>query len=76
VISRGFVLGLPGIVVGGLLAFIVAAWLRGDFVTRSVSPGWVTTWVVAALVLLLMAASMAPAREARRTQPAPLLRED
>jgi ABC-type lipoprotein release transport system permease subunit len=32
--------------------------------------------VAAALALLLLAASWAPARFARRTQPAPLLRED
>jgi ABC-type antimicrobial peptide transport system permease subunit len=76
VISRGLVLGLPGLAIGGLLAFIAVAWLRGDFVTRAVSPGWVTIWVMVGLVLLLIAASMGPAREARRTQPAPLLRED
>ena len=76
VTSRGLVLGLPGLVVGGLLAFIAVAWLRGDLVSREVSPGLVTTWVVVGLVLLLIAASAAPAREARRTRPAPLLRED
>jgi hypothetical protein len=32
--------------------------------------------VVAGLLLLLAAAGFGPARQARRTQPAPLLRED
>jgi ABC-type antimicrobial peptide transport system permease subunit len=76
VISRGLVLGLPGLVIGALLAFTTVAWLRSEYVAREVSPGMVTTWVVIGLVLLLIAASAAPARAARRTQPAPLLRED
>jgi ABC-type antimicrobial peptide transport system permease subunit len=76
VIVRGLLLGLPGLVTGALLAFIVAAMLSNDFLSRSVPPGVVTTWVAGGLVLLLIASSIAPAREARRTQPASLLRED
>jgi putative ABC transport system permease protein len=76
VLLRGLVLSLPGVVLGGLFAFIVAAWLRDDFVSREISPGVVTVAVIAGLIALLLAASLAPARQARRTQPAPLLREE
>jgi ABC-type lipoprotein release transport system permease subunit len=42
----------------------------------AISPGVTTFSAFTALVLLVLAASVGPAREARRTQPAPLLRED
>ncbi len=76
VFSRGLLLSLPGLVTGGLLAFIAVAWLRDDFVSREISPAVVTLWVIAGLTLLVLAASLTPAREARRTQPAPWLREE
>jgi ABC-type lipoprotein release transport system permease subunit len=76
VILRGLMLGLPGLVLGALLAFITVAWLRDDFISRDISPFAVTVAVVGGLVLLLTAASLGPARQARRTQPAPLLREE
>jgi len=73
---RALQISLPGIAVGGLLAFIVSAYLRGDYVLREISPGLVTLLVVLGLASIVLAASIGPAREARRTQPAPLLRED
>ena len=76
VILRGLTLGLPGLVLGALLAFITVAWLREGFVSREISPFAVTLAVVIGLALLLCAASLGPARQARRTQPAPLLREE
>jgi ABC-type antimicrobial peptide transport system permease subunit len=76
VFLRGLWLSLPGLVVGALLAFIVVAWLRDDFLSREISPGLVTVAVVVGLALLLLAASYGPARQAKRTQPAPLLREE
>ena len=76
VLLRALQISLPGVALGGLLAFIVAAWLRGDYVSPEVLPGMVTLLVVAGLVSIVLAASIGPAREARRTQPAPLLRED
>ena len=76
VFRRGLLLSLPGLVVGGLLAFIAVAWLRDDLVSREISPALVTLCVVAGLSSLMLAASVGPAREAKRTQPAPLLRED
>jgi len=76
VFARGLLLGLPGLVLGTLLALIVVAWLRDDFISRDVSPWLVTAAVAIGITLLLMAASLGPARQARRTEPAPLLRED
>ncbi len=76
VIRRGLMLGLPGLVAGTLLAFIAVAWLRDDFVSRDVSAYAVTAVVAAGLVFLLAVASFGPARQAMRTQPAPLLREE
>lgn len=74
--KRGLMLGLPGLLLGVPLAFILVAWLRDDYVSRSVSPLVVTLAVAVGLVGLLLLASLGPARMARRTQPAPLLRED
>jgi ABC-type lipoprotein release transport system permease subunit len=76
VLWRGLSLGLPGLVLGTLLSFLTVAWLRDDFVSRNVLASVVTLAVFVGLVLLLIAASLGPARQARRTQPAPLLRED
>lgn len=76
VFTRGLMLSLPGLVLGGLFAFIVVVVLRDDYLSREISPAAVTIAVIAGLVLLLLAASLGPARQARRTQPAPLLRED
>ena len=76
VILRALQISLPGIAIGGLLAFIIAAYLRGDYVSPEVSPGVVTLLVVLGLASIVLAATVGPAREARRTQPAPLLRVD
>lgn len=76
VLARGLLLGLPGLVAGALLAFIAVAWLRDDFISRAVPPAAVTLIVVGGLALLVLAACAGPARQARATQPAPLLRED
>lgn len=76
VFMRGLLLSLPGLVLGAMLAFILVAWLRDDFISRDISPGAVTVAVVFGLTLLLLAASLGPARQARRTQPAPLLKEE
>jgi hypothetical protein len=76
VVRRGLALGLPGLVTGVLLAFIAVAWLRSDYLSRQVSPGVVAIAVAVGLISMLAAASLGPARRARRTQPAPLLKED
>jgi len=76
VLRQGLLLGVPGLVLGVPLAFIAVAWLRGDYISRDISPGIVMLAVLAGLIGLLLVASLGPARLARRTQPAPLLRED
>ena len=76
VLRRALWLSLPGLAAGGLLAFIVVAWLRADYVSREISAFGVTAAIVAGLGLMLVAASLGPAREARRTKLALLLRDD
>ena len=76
VMQRGLLLSLPGLALGGMLGFIVAAWLRDDFVSRDISPSLVTAYVVAGLTALLLLATIGPALIASRTQPAPVLREE
>jgi len=75
VLARGLGLGLPGLVVGGLLAFIAVVWLHDGFVAGVVSPAVVTGSVVLLIVALVLAATSGPAMQARRTAPAVLLRE-
>lgn len=76
VLRRGLVLGMPGLVLGTLLAFIVVAWLRDGFVSRSVSPAVVALLVAIGIAALVFGATLGPARQARNTEPAPLLREE
>ena len=76
VFRRGFMLVLPGLVAGALLAFLLVAWLRDDYLSREISPGVVAVAVVIGVASLMLAASLAPAREARVTRPAPLLSEE
>jgi predicted permease len=75
VLARGVGLGMPGLVLGGVLALIAVAWLRDGFVTRDVSPMAVTGIVTAIVILLVVAATLGPARQARETSPAEMLRE-
>jgi hypothetical protein len=76
VLSRGLSLGLPGLILGGVLALIAVAWLRDGFLARAVSPVSVTAMVAVMILVLVLAASFGPALQARRTAPAALLRED
>ncbi|HEX6995498.1 MAG TPA: ABC transporter permease [Gammaproteobacteria bacterium] len=76
VLRRGLALGLPGLVLGTLLAFIAVAWLRDGYVSRGVSPTAVAALVAVGIALLVFAATLGPARHARNTEPAPLLREE
>lgn len=76
VFGRALLLGVPGLVLGALLAFIAVASLRGSFVADDIPPGVVTVGVVSSLVVLLLLASLGPAQQARRTEPAPLLKEE
>jgi hypothetical protein len=76
VLSRSMLLGLPGLVFGSLLAFIIVGWLRDGFLTAAVSPLSVSGLAVVMILLLVIAASLGPAAQARQTAPAALLRED
>ena len=76
VMRRGLLMGLPGLVLGTLLAFIVVAWLRDGFVSRDVSPAVVAAVVAVGIAALVFGATLGPARQARNTEPAPLLREE
>jgi hypothetical protein len=76
VMQRGLLMSLPGLALGGMLGFTVAAWLRDDFVSRNIPPSLVTAYVVIGLTALLLLATVGPALTAARTQPAPLLREE
>jgi hypothetical protein len=76
VLSGGLLMSIPGLVLGGMLAFITVAWSRDEFLTRQILPLAVSLWAVIGLVVLVLAASLGPARRAMRTQPAPMLRED
>lgn len=76
VLGRGLLQGIPGLVIGSLLAFIVVAWMRDDFVSNAVSPAAVTAVVVVGIAVLLFGATIGPAIQARNTEPAPLLREE
>jgi ABC-type antimicrobial peptide transport system permease subunit len=75
-IERGLRLGLPGLIAGGLFAYIAVTLLRDGFVSSVVSPAIVTIGAVGGLATLIVAASLGPSQQARRTQPASLLRED
>jgi ABC-type antimicrobial peptide transport system permease subunit len=73
---RAVLLGLPGIVLGSLLAFIVVLWLQDRYLSREIVPGIVAVAVVSGLTLLLVGASVGPAREVKNSKVAPLLSED
>ena len=73
---RGLELGLPGLLLGSLLAWIAVEWIRDDFLTAPVPAFGVVAFVALALLALVLTASFGPSRQARNTAPAPLLRED
>jgi ABC-type antimicrobial peptide transport system permease subunit len=80
VFRRGLLLGLPGLVLSLPLAFILDSWLykedyiRGDYSVLTVTA--IVAAVVIGLLALMALASIGPSLQARRTQPAPLLREE
>jgi putative ABC transport system permease protein len=76
VFSRALSMALPGLLAGSLLAFAAAAALRAEFLSSDVSAAAVTVFVAAGLVLLVVLASVGPARQVRRTAPVRLLREE
>jgi ABC-type antimicrobial peptide transport system permease subunit len=73
---RGLSLASPGVIIGGLMAFIWVNWMRDEYLSRDVSSGTIGWAVVFGLVLLVFAASIGPARYAGSMSPAGQLRED
>jgi ABC-type antimicrobial peptide transport system permease subunit len=76
VIRRGLALGIPGFVFGVPLVFIVVSWLRDEFLSREISSLSVALITVVGLMPILLIASLGPARAAKATQPAALLRQE
>jgi hypothetical protein len=76
VVSRGMSLAAAGLIFGGILAFLAVAWLRDGVLVSAVSPVNVCLSVVLLIVVLVLASTMGPARQARRTSPAALLRQN
>jgi putative ABC transport system permease protein len=75
VLVRGLWLGVPGMLPGGLLAFVAVAWMRGEFVDQAVSPAIVTVLVLSGIAALQLLAALGPAYDARRTEVAAWLKE-
>jgi hypothetical protein len=76
VVRRGLALGIPGFVLGVPLVFIVVSWLRDEFLSREISSFSVALITVVGLMPILLIASLGPARAAKATQPATLLRQE
>lgn len=77
VLVRGLALGLPGLVLGTLLAFVGIAWLQDHgFIGPAVSVWVISLLVACGTAALLLLASLGPARQARRMTPANVLREE
>ncbi|MCH8479564.1 MAG: FtsX-like permease family protein, partial [Wenzhouxiangella sp.] len=76
VLMRGLALGLPGLVLGALLAFLGIVWLQDGFIDQTVSPWVISLLVAIGTAVLILLASLGPARQARRMTPAEVLRED
>jgi predicted permease len=76
VLRRGLELCLPGAGFGLVLAALTASLLRDSYFADAASVPVVTAATTAALLCLIVGATIGPARHAMRTEPAPLLRED
>ncbi|QOC22279.1 ABC transporter permease [Wenzhouxiangella sp. AB-CW3] len=74
--KRGLQLGLPGLAIGTLLAYIVTLELRETFVDPSISPLLVSMLTGLALLVLVILSCAGPARKISRLQPSNLLRDD
>lgn len=73
---RAFSLGLPGLVLATFFAWVLVAWLRRGFVGPYVSPSAVAALVAIGVVVLIFAASLGPAQNARNIQAASVLRDE
>ena len=76
VLGSGLRLGLPGVVLGALLGLVTVAWLRDDLISHAVNAPLVAGVTLAALLILLVLATLQPARRASRLKAGDLLREE
>lgn len=66
---------LWGVLIGGLLSFVVVAWLRTDFISPAVRPMPAALLVVVVAVSIVAAATVGPAARARNTLAGQVLRD-
>jgi putative ABC transport system permease protein len=76
VLGRALRAGLPGLVFGSLFGLILVAWLSEDLISRSVSAPAIAAITALGLAVLMLIASLQPARRAGRLTPGALLRQD
>lgn len=75
VMSRSLIMSFPGLVVGTLGTFIVTTWLRDELLSSTVSPLIVSITVAIVMAILVLIATITPARSAKHTDPSQLLRD-
>lgn len=76
VLTRGLILGTPGLIIGSLSGLITIAWLTGDLISERIPPLAIAGLTGASLLGLTIAASLHPALRAAATRPGAMLRED
>jgi putative ABC transport system permease protein len=76
VLGRALRAGMPGLVFGSLFGLILVAWLSEDLISRSVSAPAIAAIIALGLAVLMLIASLQPARRAGRLTPGALLRQD
>lgn len=76
VFSRALTMGAPGLGLAACLGLLAVEFLKEGFVTPLVRPVYVVVVAIVALIGLVLFTTWGPARHARSTEPAPLLRED
>ncbi len=76
VFKRSFLMGVPGLVFGAVLAFIAIVLMQDGFLSRDISPLAIAASASAGVLGLVLAATLGPARLARTTDPGPLLKQE
>lgn len=76
VLLQGIKLGLPGLIVGGLLGLVGTAWLVERYLSAQASPALVACSVTFGLLCILVLASLQPALAAARLHPGDVLKEE